>query len=717
MNRTNKIYGFIIAVIILVSVFSANCFAMGDSKWEMAFGTNFQNAIAANNDVCISVGCNGVIFISEDGLNWTKEKINTDYNLNDIVWTGKEFIVIGDGGVIMSSVDGEMWKKLPSDTSADLKGILWSGEIFVAYGGHTVVTSKDGINWTANSLLINGIESMAVNNGIFIGLTPDGKGIISRNGEEWECFVVNSQANNDSYGEIVSFQGDFLITSSFGSGADEIYTSKDGISWTTIEVPKLSYMIPNEFISTDDYMLLSGRYSAVAYSKNVDDWSRTNLEELINGYSSGDEKLVLGLAFFKGQYIGVISDGSFMVSKDFNEWTRIEVQPTSIVLNSIATDGNSYLTVGLNGIAYSSSDGVNWAACSAPTKDNLLSIAWDGHQFVVLDEKGNIYSTETGLEWKYVNAVSALDTFQDNEIPGFSKLTYIQNQYFLLCKDPHKVIYSSQDLKVWNKISDIVTNISDIASNGTIMTAVSSDNSLYTAPEPENWTKFNSEIDIPLTKVIWGGNKFVAIGGSDNFAVSNDGSMWYLESTRNSDKLVDICWDGKGYLAVDDLGRTIYSKDLIYWNQLTDDNIISSSAIIWTGYRYISVGASAIKTFVPKDIIKVIVNEKPIKFDVAPVISNNRTLVPARYIFETIGAEVEWDEAAKKVIIKGKNKEVSLKINDTTAYVNNEAVQLDAAPVIVDGRTLIPLRFIAESFNAEVEWEQSAQLVIIKTKS
>lgn len=718
MKNLAKIIGFITSFIMLISIFSVSCFATGSLDWEMSFGPTLQKAIAANDNMCISVGSSGIIFKSTDGLKWTKGKTISDYDLNDIVWTGKEFIVVGDYGFIMSSTDGENWVKMESGTSKALKKVLSNGKVLVAYGDSAIVSSTDGCNWVAKEFTMY-IDSMALNNGKFIALDSGIEGITSTDGINWIKCNTLPKTFRGSYGSITAFKGDFVITSSFGAGEKEIYTSKDGVSWNTIEVADLAYMIPSEINVTDDFLLLSGRYSAIAYTENITDWTKTNLEDMINDSSSIDESLVLDLIFFKGHYIGVMStlmlDSTFIISKDFKTWQEISVQPSYFVLNSIATDGTSYIIVGQNGAAYKSSDALNWVPCSFPSKDNLLSVSWDGNQFVVLDEKGNIYSTKDGVEWSIVSKVSDLYTFQDGSIVDYSKLIYTQNRYFLLYNYPNTLIYSSEDLKIWDKINGIDKQISDITSNGKILVAVSYDQSIFTSIDAKEWTMQITGINSRLSKVIWGGNQFVAIGNSNTFAISNDGIIWTVMSTKNSEVIDDICWDGKGYLAVDNAGRIIYSVDLFDWSQLTNNTNLYGATIVWNGYRYIAVGETSIKTAVPKDIIKVLVNGSPLRFDVAPEMSNNRTLVPARYIFEALRAEVQWDEATKKVTIKGNGKEVTLKINDAIAYVNNEAVQLDAVPVVVNGRTLIPLRFVAENFNAEVNWDQDTQTVSIKT--
>ena len=81
--------------------------------------------------------------------------------------------------------------------------------------------------------------------------------------------------------------------------------------------------------------------------------------------------------------------------------------------------------------------------------------------------------------------------------------------------------------------------------------------------------------------------------------------------------------------------------------------------------------------------------------DVPPIISNDRAMLPARFIAENLGAEVSWDAAARKATIKGNGVTIELIIDSTTAYINGNAVTLDAPAFIKDGRTYTPVRFIA----------------------
>ena len=117
------------------------------------------------------------------------------------------------------------------------------------------------------------------------------------------------------------------------------------------------------------------------------------------------------------------------------------------------------------------------------------------------------------------------------------------------------------------------------------------------------------------------------------------------------------------------------------------------------------------------DGIRVLINGEPIEFDVQPQLINDRTMVPLRAIFETLGAEVEWNGDTRTVTATRDDIVVVSTIESKTMYVNGEAKIMDVAPVIIDDRTLVPARFIAEAFGCDVQWDGSDRTVYISTGS
>lgn len=99
--------------------------------------------------------------------------------------------------------------------------------------------------------------------------------------------------------------------------------------------------------------------------------------------------------------------------------------------------------------------------------------------------------------------------------------------------------------------------------------------------------------------------------------------------------------------------------------------------------------------------------------DTPPVIVSGRTFVPVRVIAQALGGNVSWDSAEKKVTITLDGKTIELWIGNTTAKVNGETKVLDVPPYISNGRTMLPLRFIIENLGCEVVWNGPAQTITI----
>lgn len=109
--------------------------------------------------------------------------------------------------------------------------------------------------------------------------------------------------------------------------------------------------------------------------------------------------------------------------------------------------------------------------------------------------------------------------------------------------------------------------------------------------------------------------------------------------------------------------------------------------------------------------------EKPIDAEGStPVIINDRTLLPVRAVVEEMGGKVSWDDNTQTVTLNYNSDEIKLFIDSETAILNGTELTLDTAPTIMSDRTMLPIRFIAESFKFNVNWAEETQTVII-TKS
>ncbi len=96
-----------------------------------------------------------------------------------------------------------------------------------------------------------------------------------------------------------------------------------------------------------------------------------------------------------------------------------------------------------------------------------------------------------------------------------------------------------------------------------------------------------------------------------------------------------------------------------------------------------------------------------------PVIVNDRTLLPVRAVIEQMGGTVGWNGETEEVTLTYGEDEIKLTIGSTEALLNGETRTLDVAPAVMNDRTMLPIRFIAESFRFNVEWNESEQRVTI----
>lgn len=114
---------------------------------------------------------------------------------------------------------------------------------------------------------------------------------------------------------------------------------------------------------------------------------------------------------------------------------------------------------------------------------------------------------------------------------------------------------------------------------------------------------------------------------------------------------------------------------------------------------------------------KVRIDDKLVDFeDQFPLVINGRTLIPVRAVAEILGAAVNWNQDYYQVEIEREGVNIILPVNYNTAYIGITPIELDVPAQIINDRTMVPLRFIAEAFEISVIWEEDTRTVIIGEK-
>ena len=114
--------------------------------------------------------------------------------------------------------------------------------------------------------------------------------------------------------------------------------------------------------------------------------------------------------------------------------------------------------------------------------------------------------------------------------------------------------------------------------------------------------------------------------------------------------------------------------------------------------------------------IKVVIDGETLETDQSPIIVNDRTLVPMRAIFEKLGASVDWNESAQAVTAVKGEREISLAIGGDVMRIDGEAKTLDVPAMLYNERTLVPVRAVSEALNCNVNWIGEENTVVITTK-
>lgn len=187
------------------------------------------------------------------------------------------------------------------------------------------------------------------------------------------------------------------------------------------------------------------------------------------------------------------------------------------------------------------------------------------------------------------------------------------------------------------------------------------------------------------------------------YSISSDGKYLYIDVTTVSTEASVITIDRISY----DVSRAAMEGNVnvkVYWE---DDEVVTTVANA-------RVGTVAGATVFTIGSMTYTVDGKSLAMDVAPVIKNGRTLLPLRFAAEAAGAdEVMWDAVRKAVTLIRGDRVVQVTIGSTSMLINGAVVTMDVAPEIIDGRTMLPIRWVGVALRANVEWNADARAVTV----
>ena len=203
--------------------------------------------------------------------------------------------------------------------------------------------------------------------------------------------------------------------------------------------------------------------------------------------------------------------------------------------------------------------------------------------------------------------------------------------------------------------------------------------------------------------------------------ISRDGKESLRKIVYETDKGKYIANVGKYivYMKYNDKTTLYFSNDGVYFINVEPKDMIAkvcmNSVDNWTmhilnGKIYINDTLKINEADIEKELSElkqntvayVVLNDSILSFDQPPVIEEGRTLVPMRFLFEQMGANVEWNEETKSARATLNNKAVTFSIDDNEAEVDSQPVTMDVPARLINGKTMVPLRFLSEEMGYNV---------------
>lgn len=655
-----------------------------------------------------------IIVGTKDGIYASNDSGNTWYTFQRGVLNTYIIEVKSDsnGNYYALSFDGALMKKMPSDQTWKLIGTFDNplSNTFTVSNNTIYIGCEEGSiyelslqtnekNLIAKNLCEGTISSIDIYGSTIYASSYDGGVFVSVGGKNFSQELKGSKISDLQ----ISENGVLFALSSFNGL--EIKTSA---GWEDFDInydsTNLSLQLAPDFTSSRLLLVGSREYGIIESNDAGKTFSISN-----NGITNLN---VTAVAFSKNYasdktiYLGTYSNGLYISKDEGSSFSHLKNFDPSISINSIEQLSNGTLLIGTagNGIYYST-DGNTFTQLGLIANDfiNFIKQTPSGKIFVGTEDDGLYYmASDTSNVTKITNGIYSWDKNINNIASSDNNIFLSTNGGNLYLSADGGNTFKEIGKNSFGGLSITGMSISPSFSNdGTILIGTSG--GVYISNDYGNHF-----INIPDLLGTW----------ADGCAISPDyandgftaiGAWGHVYITGNK---------GKSY-------QDIYSN--VTNRYITKIALTPDFKYMKSGSIFILTNSGGLFRLKQKNEITLkmtidqkgmLVNEQFVDTDVAPIILNNRTLVPVRFISEAFGADVQWYAGSRKVVIKLNNINIEMFIGKPQAHINGKEITIDqqnekVTPVIISNRTFVPIRFISEAFGAQVEWNADLRQVTI----
>lgn len=578
--------------------------------WERVDGVSAAG-MTHGNGLFAAVSKYGTVHTSPDGKTWSQKATELG-SLDDVVWTGNQFLAVGCSGALATSLDGLTWtpRSFPS-SNACLRAVAWNGTQYAAVGTDSnlsgqVWTSYDGLNWVFRTGAEQ-LNDIVWNGFLFVAVGYNGRVLTSADGTDWSFNNVGSNVQLSG----IAWDGSRFMAVS--NSADFAFSSTDGVSWI---------VHPNSIRPTD--LLWTGTRFIASSGPRI--WTSPDGSTWTQENHGGVNSLILDFAW----------SGEVAVASGGNEIWRSHCQgPTAAFTFSPAEPFRGQL-VAFSDTSYGAPNSWLWDfgdGTSSIKRNPQHAYALPGDYVVSLTSSDGSRSSHTTRKITVSRAVQSCSPWSSLASSFRSDgITYGNGRFVAV--GTNGTIYTSPDGKTWGQRATSLGVLHDVIWTGSQFLAVGCSGNFVTSPDGAIWTTHRSisgcmhavawnglqyvgvsyaaTSSLPghvwtstdglhwvwrvqtdrLRDVIWSGSQFVAVGHGGRVLTSPDGTDWAFGSVGTTDNLSGVAWNGHLFVATVDSRNSVYtSADGVSWTAQTG-TVTAANAIIWAGNRFVTVGGS-----------------------------------------------------------------------------------------------------------------------------
>ena len=722
-----KNYIIFIVIVLIAFLFSIECLAeTTDLSYEYIKHTgSFRDMAISDDGAIVTVGTNGKIYLIANG-EWLEIQQPIFENLTDIEYGNGTFFVISENSVYASN-NGMDWSCVNLDLDVKETGVFY-------YNGNGFIFEKENISTTES-----GITQMKADD---ICLTKDFISFEKIGEVPLENKLKNDIFSNSKKDE----QGEFSIEEAyqimFGSGTMntrniqrriKLFSNLTHASFP-VSVDNIKYLGQNneiyEVFYVSDYNLIR------ATTIDFENWETSivalpdKCEHLYN----------VDVMYKNGYYIKYQTNESYNYDYTKNLVYSMDLRDFTILTNITEEDGNLYvfdeLYVLKNRNAYRLDENQLIKCFEIPNNIEKATIKYSNGKYIkwIYDNGVSIYLSDDGVNWNKVESPSIALTARCSNVDGKAEYDVIWDgtNYVIRptsCDNGYNptgekgsLFVCDKDLNFLNTLEfdNYILDMSFEDGKYNVLTNV--DGLLHSSTDLANWQTREMDVSLPLTNdktsIVKRLNK-----AEKGFSITDCQTKIKIKEVLRDvlfEKHIvgEIIVNGENYIKKNENSISL-SNDGAYWHTIQLPKGITSPRSVYVDNNTLYVKNTnaelkydianlynSVHTYVE-------VGGKILGFDTEPIIESDRTLVPLRFIFETLGADVDWEDSTRTAIVQNDEATILFSIDNTTASVNSVTKSMDVPARLVNDKTMVPLRFLSEELGFDVDWDEATRTATI----